>query len=444
VSNIVRLSYYVLAALNRPNWPRHKLEEYKNKRLREVVKYAYDNVHFYRQLFRASRVNPLDVKNDGDLNKLPVIRKREMKTYERADLVSKEFLGANLKRLSTGGSTGAPFSIYICGKEDDWRKAIYLRAHLSCGLKPRDRWVALDAVERAGENTRLQNIVGIFRRKVIPVNLDRTLQLEVITDANPDVLDGACSSGALWLLAKEAQQIGSNSIRPRLIFGTGDLIDQSSRNHIEKVFDAPYYDQFGTTEVDRVAWQCRERLGYHMDVDSVVTQFVDEDGQEVAPGERGEIVLTSLFNYAMPFIRYGTMDVGIPLDDECVCGRNLPIMKVIEGRSNSFLTFPDGHVIAPMSFIETLKAYELSKEIDQYRVVQKRRNFVEIYVKKTNDKVDEEKIRQRLGANILEGLPKAEKVDLSEVTFDFRFVDDIPLTPRGKLNVVVSEVPAFS
>jgi len=444
VNNIARISYYLLAGINRLNWSRQRLEKYQNKKLRNVVKYAYNNVQFYHQLFRASNVNPSDIKTISDLSKLPVVRKKEMRKRERTNLISKEFSNAKLKRLSTGGSTGEPFSIYVCGKEDDWRKAIYLRAHISCGLRPRDRWVALDAVERAAENTRLQNIIGIFSRKVIPVNLDKMLQLEAITRLNPNVLDGACSSGALWLLAKEAEERGVHSIRPRVIFGTGDLIDRPSRNFIEKVFDAPYYDQFGTTEVDRTAWQCQERIHYHMDVDSVVMQFIDEDGQEVAPGERGEIVFTSLFSYAMPFIRYGTLDIGVPVEDECTCERTLPLMKVVEGRSNSFLTFPDGHVIAPMSFIETLKAYELSKEIDQYRVVQKRKNLVELYVKKTNDEVDEETIRNRLIANILEGLTTAEKVDLSDVRFDVRFVDEIPLTTRGKLKVVVSEVPAFT
>lgn len=132
------------------------------------------------------------------------------------------------------------------------------------------------------------------------------------------------------------------------------------------------------------------------------------------------------------------------MDEECPCGRKLPLVKVVEGRSNSFLVFPDGQVVSPMSFIEALKAFTLTKEIDQYRVIQESKNFVEIYVKKTKEDVDEGKIRSWLLANILDGLPKVEKVDLSEVTFEVKFVDDLPLSGRGKLNVVVSHVPAFT
>jgi Ran GTPase-activating protein (RanGAP) involved in mRNA processing and transport len=76
--------------------------------------------------------------------------------------------------------------------------------------------------------------------------------------------------------------------------------------------------------------------------------------------------------------------------------------------------------------------------------MQKRENFVEIYVKKAKEDVDEGKIRSWLLANILEGLPKVEKVDLSSVTFEVKFVDEFPLSGRGKLNVVVSHVPAFT
>ncbi|MCJ7431296.1 hypothetical protein MUO83_08825 [Candidatus Bathyarchaeota archaeon] len=440
--NLARISYYLFGAIRRLDLSRDKLEKYKNKQLRKVVKYAFENVRFYHDLFKASRVNAEDIRNTHDLNKLPIIRKKEMRQHDRDDLISKDFKDQKLKSLTTGGSTGEPFSVYICGKEDDWRKAIYLRANITCGQRLRDRWVAIDVAERAIETSFLNRLFGVFIREVVPVTWDRHSQLQAIARLSPDILDGF--SGVIWLLAKEAEARNIEAIHPRIIFGTGDLIDKASRNYLEKVFNAPYYDQFGCAEVDRTAWQCPERLGYHIDEDSVIMQFVDKNGEEVAPGERGEIVCTSLFNYAMPFIRYGTMDIGVPMDEECPCGRKLPLMKVVEGRSNSFLVFPDGHVVAPMSFIEILKAFTLAEEIDRYRVIQKTKNLIEVYVKKTKEDVDEERIRSWLLANILEGLPKVEKVDLSKVTFEVKFVDEFPLSGRGKLNVVVSHVPAFS
>jgi phenylacetate-CoA ligase len=440
--NLARILYYLANAIRRLNWKRNDLERYKIKHLRRVVKYAFENVRFYHDLFRASGVYPEDIKSIQDLNKLPIIRKKEMRLYGVNGLISKDFSIDRLKRLTTGGSTGEPFSIYICAKEDDWRKAIYLRANISCGQKPRDRWVAIDVAERTSENSHLNKFFGIFERKIVPVTWSRHLQLQALSKLNPNIMDGF--SSVMIMLARMAEARSITSIRPRIIFGTGDLINKQSKDYLERVFNAPYFDQFGCTEVDRTAWQCPERLGYHIDEDSVIMQFVDENGKEVAPGERGEIVYTSLFNYAMPLIRYGVADIGIPVDDECPCGRTLSLMKVVEGRSNSFLVFPGKHIVAPMSFIEVLKAFTLSEEIEQYRVIQKSENLVEIYVKKTSKYVDEEKIRSQLLANISNGLPRIAEVNFPEINFEIKFVEEIPLSGRGKLNVVFSHVPAFT
>ena len=442
MTNLARLSYYLFGAMGRLHWKEGKIRKYQNKRLRKVVKNAFENVPFYRQLFKAARVHPSDIRTVDDLNKLPIIRKSDMKNAHVDDLISKAYDVNDLKVIRTGGSTGEPFSVYICEREDDWRKAIYMRANISCGQRPRDRWVAVMEAERAVETTHFQRCIGVFAQIIVPVTWKRTAQLQFIEKVNPNILDG--DSGVLWLLAKEAELQDLKSIRPRIIFGSNELIDQRSRNYLERVFGAPYYDQYGSTEIDRCAWQCPEQHGYHMDIDSVIMQCVDEEGEEVELGEKGEIVCTSLFNYAMPFIRYNLQDVGVPAKDECSCGRRLPLMELIEGRSNSFLVFPDEQTVAPLSFIETIHAYSFVKEISQYRVVQKRKDLVEIYVKKVTDDIDEESLSKRLLTNVLEGLAKLEKVDVSKVRFEVKFVDEIPLSLRGKLNVIVSFVQSNS
>jgi phenylacetate-CoA ligase len=424
--------------MRRLHWNERSLRKYQNKQLRKVVKNAFDNVPFYNQLFKAAKIHPSDIKTVDDLSKLPIVTKTDMKKTPLTNLISREYSVDNLKALRTGGSTGEPFSVYISGRENDWRKAIYMRANISCGQRPRDRWLAVVSAEQAADTAHFQRLIGVFAQTVIPVVWNRSVQLNFIEKEKPDILDGF--SGVLWLLAKEAELSEVKSIHPRIIFGTAELIDPSSRKYVEKVFDAPFYDQFGCTEIDRSAWQCPEMLGYHMDTDSVIMQFVDEEGQEVGPGEVGEIVYTSLFNYAMPFIRYNVKDKGVPTESECPCGRKLPLMKVVEGRSNSFLTFPDKHIVAPMSFIEILQAFRFVKEIEQYRVIQKKRDLIEIYIKKTNSEVNEESLGKQLVANVMEGLPKVENVNVSKVNFEVKFVDDLPLTQRGKLNVVVSYV----
>jgi phenylacetate-CoA ligase len=235
------------------------------------------------------------------------------------------------------------------------------------------------------------------------------------------------------------QRHGDPRIAPRIIFGSGELIDKSTIASIEQTFNAPYFDQYGCTEIDRSAWQCNARQDYHLDCDSVITQFVDPDGQEVSVGEKGEIVYTSLFNYAYPLIRYNIEDVGIATDAECSCGIQLPLMKVVEGRTNAFLVFPDHTIVSPMRFIETLGAFRLEHAIDQYRVVQETPTHIIVYIRKTHSKVDETRIAQLFKTNIQQGFANHAS-SVKRLNLEIAFVEDMPRTTRGKLNVVTSRV----
>jgi len=331
------------------------MQKYQEKRLRCVVKYAYDFVPFYHEWFNKAGIRPTEIKTLADLARIPVVRKVELRSEEPHRLVSTEFDIRRLRIVRTSGSTGQPFKVFISGMEDDWRKAIYLRANISCGQKPRDRWVVITSPHHFGETTGIQRWLGVFAQTCISVFGQTGEQVRFVNEAKPDVLDGY--SGSLFLLAKEVDRRALKTICPRIIFGTADLIDQHAREYIESVFDAPFYDQFGCAEVDRSAWQCPEKIGYHMDMDSVIVQFVDDDGNEVSFGEKGEIVYTSLFNYAQPLIRYGIEDVGEPLGDECSCGRTLPLMKVVEGRRDSFLALSDGRILSPMTFWSIMRLF---------------------------------------------------------------------------------------
>ncbi|MHA1832375.1 MAG: phenylacetate--CoA ligase family protein, partial [Candidatus Baldrarchaeia archaeon] len=185
-------------------------------------------------------------------------------------------------------------------------------------------------------------------------------------------------------------------------------------------------------EFERMAWQCPEKKGYHIDADALILQFVDEEGEEVAPGERGEIVCTSLFNYAMPLIRYSVGDVGVASTEECTCGINFPMMKVLEGRKDSILFLPDGRPLSPIAFIYAMQLFKQFKYIEQWRVIQKGNDLFRIDVKKVNETVDEEIMRTELTRHIRKTLNLN-----SEIKVKVNFVNDIHLDKSGKLNKVV-------
>jgi len=435
LTNYLRASYYLYCMMKRMYWSKEELEGYRDKRLREVVKYAYDNSRFYHERFREAGVKPEDVRTVGDLHKLPIIRKEDV-VKNLSNVVSVKYDIAKLKVQRTSGSTGRPLHVYMTQVENEFRKAKHLRAQMVLGQKPWHRWVTITSPLHFAETTRLQKIFKFY--SVIPISVfdDVKKQVSEIKKLKPDVIDGY--SNSLLILAKEIEKMSIDDVRPKFLVSGAELISLPSRSYIEKVFDAPLYDQYATVEFERIAWQCREKSEYHIDADSAIVQFVDENGEEVAPGERGEIVCTSLFNYAMPFIRYALDDIGIPSEkSECACGRTFPLMKLVEGRKTSLLSFSNGKILAPFALmlaVWTFKHYDL---IDMFRVVQTEKNRLVFKLKPRGKMFDEGEIKRELEAHVRREL--GLRVD--EVDVDVEFVEDIPLDRSGKFRIVVSEMP---
>jgi phenylacetate-CoA ligase len=438
MTNPSLIMLHILNSFRRLNWKKKQLEKFQNQRVRKIIRNAFENQEFYHRLFKSSSLRPEDIKCASDLNKIPIVSKVELKRLPIEKLIANPFKASSLERITTGGSTGQPFSIYINSREDYWRKAIYLRANIKCGHRPRDKWVAVIDPQYSNTPSKLQRQLGLFFRNVIPMTWERSVIRKRLDELNVDVLDGF--PNALYMLAKDYRRIGLEPLKPRIIFGSGELIDKTSIRFIEETFSAPYFDQFGCSEIDRSAWQCKQRQSYHIDIDSVITQFVDDEGEEVAPGEIGEIVYTSLFNFAFPIIRYNVKDVGVPIDEKCPCGISLPLMKVVEGRSNSFLVFPGDKIVSPLRFIELLGAFSMVQDIEQYRIIQEKIDKVLIIVKKATESSDELKIRNVLLGNLKQAFPKLMSTERKEPIFRIEFVDEIEHTFRGKLSVVSSKV----
>ena len=420
--------------MRRPYWSKKKLRKYQEKRIRFLVNHSYYNVSFYRKKFKELGITPNDIKTLEDLNKLPIIKKDELRKANTTDLISKGFSPSNLKKQKTSGSTGKPFTLYLNRAEDSWRKAIYMRANISCGQKIRDSWVVITAPHHFSDSSGIQRRLGFFAQTCVPVFTKLKEQVQIIKKVQPNVLDGY--SGAIHLLAKEIDRQGIDSIRPRIVFGTADLIDDRSRNFIEDIFDAPFYDQFGCSEVDRTAWQCPEKIGYHMDIDSVITQFVDDDGNEVSSGERGNIVYTSLFNYVTPFIRYSVGDLGVPFDDECPCGRNFPLMKNIEGRSDSVLVLPNGELISPRMFTVAMGMFNEYPKIAQFKIVQEKVDLIDFYIHLKDDSMD----RIEFQNSLLAHYKKIFGSLFDGVNLSVSFVNEIAAEKTGKRRAVISKV----
>jgi phenylacetate-CoA ligase len=429
--NYLRAFYYLNTLNKQAFWHPRKLAEYQAKRLQNIIRYAYEKVPFYNVMMKKSGIKPEEIKTSNDLNKLPIIRKKDIRE-NLGEIVSRDFDVKNLRMKSTSGSTGEPLSIYLSSREIEFRMAKHLRSNISCGQKAFDRWVTLTGPQHFGKTTRLQRLLRFYVPTPVSVFDDVSTQISKIERLKPDILDGYSSS--LLLLANEIEKTKVETIKPRFIIGGAELIDNYSREHIKNVFGVQFFDQYSSVEFERMAWQCQEGKGYHIDADALILQFLDKNGEEVSAGEKGEIVCTSLFNYAMPLIRYAVGDVGTPSNEKCECGRTLPLMKMVEGRKDSLLLLPNGRILTPRAFTIALHEFKFYNSIEKFKIVQKKLDAFEFNIKVKNNTLKENTFTTELTKH-LKAIFKSD-----ELTFEINLVDDIKLDKNGKLMSVVSEL----
>jgi phenylacetate-CoA ligase len=401
-----------------------ELKKTQIKKLRQVLKHAYENIAFYHKRFKSIKVKPNDIKSIEDLHKIPVLTKSEVQKNFKS-LIARGISMSQCKKEQTSGSTGVPLTVITEKRAAYLLKANELRHYIeNGGSLIKDKFVLLGSRNLPDKRT----LLGSFLKRLGIFRTTRMCILDPIEDVfdnlvnfKPDVIKAYPSY--LLLLAREIEKRGP-LIHPKFIWSNGELLDAKSRKRINSAFEIDMFDGYGCTEAGYVAWECTEHIGYHINIDMVVTEFV-RDGEQVTAGERGEIVLTPLWNNAMPLIRYRIDDVGIASDERCPCGRGLPLMKIIEGRSEDFIVLPSGRVISPLI---TLDFFENIEGIAEYKIIQERKDFFIIQIV----------LKEECKNNMLSQLRKRFKEGLGEdVKIEIEIVNTT--TPSGKVRRVVSK-----
>lgn len=395
------------------------LKRIQNGKLRAIVKYSYENVEFYHQRMKALGLKPDDIRTADDLRKLPLTTRSDIQQNFPSKITSTSLKNVRLEKHTTSGSTGIPVTVLSDARAEAYRAGLFARPFFECGLRMRDKMIRITTIL---QNRHWYERFGFMSKTALhPVSSPESA-LGILEKLRPDAIFGY--SSYVWQLANEISKTNRH-LDPMLVFTTADMIGKKMRNLVRSVFGEKVFDLYGCVEVERVAWECPEHEGYHMDIDSQVVEFVDIN-EPVAPDERGRILLTCLYNYAMPLIRYDVGDVGRPTAEMCSCGRGLPMMRNIEGRVNDFLIRPDGSIITPLAL-----GLDDIPGISQYRIVQKTRD--EVLVELVPDGTNPEGTVQKSRAYL-------EKIVGEDMTVDIAIVEEIPREKSGKIRVITSLV----
>ncbi len=341
------------------------------RRLGELLRHAEAHVPYYREALRAAGVEARAVRSWDDFAAVPLLSKDDIRANAKrllADNVPPEAL----HRKKTSGSTGVSLELFVDDASMQWKRACTVRF---------DQWSGWRFGERIGALWGNPHYRKSWRGHVRNALLERTTFLDTLKmdeaamarfhDAlrrcRPTLLYGHAHS--LYLFARYLKKTARLDIRPKGIVSTAMTLHDFERRLIEEVFAAPVTNRYGCEEVSLIACECRAHRGLHLNLDTVVVEFL-RDGRPVAPGEPGAVVVTDLTNRAMPLIRYKVGDVAVPSKRSCTCGCTYPLMESVEGRIADYVTTPEGDLVSGISLTENF-ALHLGG-VKQMQIVQER------------------------------------------------------------------------
>jgi len=354
--------------------PRPALRRLVERRRARILLHALENVPHYREKFRAAGLGAESLADPEAFADVPFLEKRHVKD-ETEHLLWPAVDRAHLLERKSSGSTGSPVRVYFDPVNELPRRVQELRFLLAHGFRPWHKQMILDAPAHLAPQPFLPQRLHVWRREPYPWWLTPAQAVAEINQKRPDLFHGVLAGIRMLALAIEAA--GGLDYRPYRVVTKGELLDPSTRWFIENAFGAKIIDFYATEETGIIAWECPSGDGYHIDQDFNFVEVVRPDGSPAEPGEVGEVVLTNLYQRAMPIIRYRVGDLAALAPSPCSCGRSLPLLRQLRGRKLDFLITPSGALHDPFRVMAVM---ERVAHVRWFRVIQTALERVEVRV----------------------------------------------------------------
>jgi phenylacetate-CoA ligase len=414
--------------------PPNALQVRQLEDMREFLKTIGTDVPYYRMLFAKLEFDPDAVRSLADLEQLPLLDKATIRANTEAMIRE----GATkLASFSTGGSSGEPLTFYLGRERVSHDIAAKWRATRWWGVDIGDPEIVVwgSPIELGRQDRVRLWRDRLFRTRLLSafaMSPERmTEYLNIIRRRRPAMLFAYPSSLALLAEFARSRCICMDDLGIRVAFTTAECLYDHQRALIEEIFGCPVANGYGGRDAGFIAHQC-PRGSMHLTTEDIIVEVVDGSGQPVPAGSSGEIVVTHLRTGVFPFLRYRTGDVGSLASDSCPCGRGLPTLKNVEGRTTDFVVAQDGTVLHGLSLIYVLREMP---SVRAFRIVQESLTQLTVLLVRGADFDDEDENRIRHAFRVLLG---------AGVDIDFDYVDEIPAQRSGKLRYVVSHVEPFS
>lgn len=415
--------------LERTQWlSAREIADLQLARLRDFLVRAGRDVPYYGRLYAEHGFEPAAVSSVADLARLPFLDKPRIRAH-LDDLKSRT--AGPLVKYNTGGSSGEPLVFYMGMGRVSHDVAAKWRATRWWGVDIGDAEVVLwgSPVELTRQDRYRAIRDRLFRTYLLPAFQMSEAQMDgycrQIQRIRPRMVFGYAS--AVALLARHARSRGRrlDDLGVRVVFTTGETLYPDQREVIEGVLGAPVANGYGSRDAGFIAHQCPAG-SLHLSAEDIVVELLGADGCPVAPGESGEIVVTHLATDDFPFIRYRTGDVAVASGARCPCGRGLPVLDEVQGRSTDFIRTASGNQMHALALI-----YEVRDKpgVRAFKFIQEEDLSLELLLAGGPDLTSEVEAQIRRGLLTRMG-PGA--------VLSIRRVDDIPPEKSGKYRYVVS------
>lgn len=403
---------------------RDELDALQWRKLQALLTHCWEEVPYYRERWSAAGVGGVgDIRSRADFARLPSLSRADVRGHS-GRLAARSFRDRLLYK-TTGGSTGEPLRIGYTRESYERRMAVMFRGYGWAGAHPGTRTMYLWGVDHGTTGWRERLHHAAYNRRFLSCYGMNEQNIGQYADAidrhRPEVLVGYVAP--LVRLARWLHQQQGRRWSPRAVLAAAEALQHGQRTLIEGAFRSPVYNTYGCREFMLVASQCEHRGGLHVNADHLVL----EQGPAVSGHHGREALVTDLHNLGMPLVRYQIGDL-VTLDERpCPCGRPLPLVATVHGRSMDVLRSPDGSVVG--EFLEKL-VFETAG-IQRFQAVQHRLDEIEVRIVRGAgfDEASLDAIRARMHEAYGESLA---------LRFEFR--EELPLTPTGKLRVAISTV----
>lgn len=413
------------------SWSQSDWTKYHNEHIPALIEHTYAHVPFYRQLWDKAGINPSEIHTVADLEKLPIVRKHDLiahlEKFKADDIASYPMIHHH-----TGGTTGTPCAYYMDRYSWALNWALKMQTFVWAGYHYGEDTLgvmaggSLTPGKKAGWKHQLWRYVNNYYSMPVTQLTDEKLDeyYQHLKTHHINFLRGYPST--IYTLAEYIDRV-YGTLPMQAVFTTAEMLLPHQRTLMEKVFACHLYDTYGCGDGMGHATECDAHGELHVMEHCSVMQIVDSKGNEVGDGDEGEIVLTDLYNFGFPFIRYAPGDRAIKSTKKCACGRQTKMIRTLLGRTADNFKLANGRVLSAFS----LPFEELTGEVKQFQVVQEKVDrVVLLLVPKVEISIDRQ--------NELKELLQFHCGDGIEV--EVQVVDHIELPSSGKTRYIVTKV----